>query len=73
MAESGEAIDKDYDEMVKQWAQGLSYDSGMYFGQMEKTWYDTIEKFPKYVPAEFAHGWYFGITGERLEFSEDTL
>jgi hypothetical protein len=40
---------------------------------MEKIWYDTIKKFPKYVPAEFAHGWYFGITGERLEFSEDTL
>ena len=73
MAESKQPIDADVNLMMKEWAQGQSYNSGMYFGQMEQVWDDTISKFPKYLPDDFATGWYYGFTDERLDFSSDFL
>ena len=71
---------------MREWEQGVFFNSGMFAGQIQKIFYDAQDMSqvradpPKYqlAPATFAAGWYYGVSGAWVEkdiymcFKEDT-
>ena len=50
-------IDRDTDLELREWEQGVFFNSGMFAGQRGKVFLDNLPQVPK-VPAEFFAGWF---------------
>ena len=54
--ENKDLIDRDIGLELREWEQGVFYNSGMFAGQIGKVYLDNLPQVPE-VPAEFFAGW----------------
>ena len=72
-SEHGDELMRDTQLWIKEWKQGVPFNSGMFFGQFEKIFVDANEQYPPALkgsqrdntaPAQFSAGWYYGLSTE---------
>ena len=72
-SEHGDELSRDAELWIREWKQGVPFNSGMFFGQFEKVFVDANEQYPPALkgsqrdntaPAQFTAGWYYGISNE---------
>ena len=59
-----DVIDRDVSLELKQWEEGVFFNSGMFAGQIEKFFLDVKPERDASAPAQFVAGWYYGLTHE---------
>ena len=62
-------IDRDVDLELREWQEGVFFNSGMFAGQISQVFLSNLpadelsyDFKDKYVPAQFYAGWYYGLT-----------
>ena len=72
-SEYGDELMRDAQLWMREWKQGVPFNSGMFFGQFEKIFVDANEEYPlalegsqrdSTAPAQFTAGWYYGVSTE---------
>ena len=63
-------IDRDSQLAMREWKEGVFFNTGMFFGDVEKIFLDnapaeevTAPGRDQLAPAEFSAGWYYGLSG----------
>ena len=64
-----DVIDRDNELVIREWSQGVFFNSGMFTGQIEKIILDNAPKPERdqRAPELFIEGWYGGFSGVYLE------
>ena len=57
-----DVINRDVSLELKEWEEGVFFNSGMFAGQIEKFFLDFKPERDPIAPARFIAGWYFGLT-----------